>query len=274
MSTTAPPATQLRDIALGIGLLAGPANVIMQLARPGVGYGVVESRVDSGNIFKHPIKRTRTTLTYLAVATMGTEEERRQYRRAVNRAHARVHSTSDSPVSYNAFDPDLQLWVAACLYQGFADIYRLLGPPTDQAVRERLYREASVLGTTLQVPEERWPADLAEFERYWRENLATVEIDDTVRTYLTDLIKLKPFPALVQALFGPLNIFLTTGFLPEPFRSEMLLPWDRSRQQAFDALMRALRLAVRVAPPVLRAFPFNLAMVDLRRRIRSGRPLV
>ena len=33
---------------MGVGLLAGPANVIMQLARPGVGYGVMESRVESG----------------------------------------------------------------------------------------------------------------------------------------------------------------------------------------------------------------------------------
>lgn len=54
---------------LGIAALAGPANVIMQLALPAVGYGVYESRVDSGNLFKHPLKRTRTTLSYLAVAS-------------------------------------------------------------------------------------------------------------------------------------------------------------------------------------------------------------
>ena len=40
----------------------------MQLARPGAGYGVMESRVESGRADRHPIKRARTTLTYLAVA--------------------------------------------------------------------------------------------------------------------------------------------------------------------------------------------------------------
>ena len=35
---------------LGAAALAGPANVIMQLAMPAVGYGVYESRVDSGNL--------------------------------------------------------------------------------------------------------------------------------------------------------------------------------------------------------------------------------
>ena len=57
---------------MGIALLAGSANVIMQLALPGVGYGVMESRVESGRIDRHPIKRARTTFTYLAVAGRGT----------------------------------------------------------------------------------------------------------------------------------------------------------------------------------------------------------
>ncbi|HEY3996054.1 MAG TPA: hypothetical protein VGM40_08840, partial [Mycobacterium sp.] len=38
------------EAMMGVTLLAGPANVIMQLARPGVGYGVMESRVDSGRV--------------------------------------------------------------------------------------------------------------------------------------------------------------------------------------------------------------------------------
>src|SRR6476660_6999398 len=36
---------------------AGAANVIMQLSWPEVGHGVVESKVDSGNLLKHPWKR-------------------------------------------------------------------------------------------------------------------------------------------------------------------------------------------------------------------------
>ena len=116
-------------------LLAGPANVIMQLARPGVGYGVKESRVESGRVDRHPIKRARTTFTYLAVATQGTDEQKAAFRRAVNRAHAQVYSTDESPVEYNAFDQDLQLWVAACLYKGVVDVYRLFVGEMDDADR-------------------------------------------------------------------------------------------------------------------------------------------
>ncbi len=73
---------------MGMALLLGPANVIMQLARPGVGYGVMESRVESGRVDLHPIKRARTTFTYLAVAMAGTDTQKAAFRRAVNRAHA------------------------------------------------------------------------------------------------------------------------------------------------------------------------------------------
>lgn len=111
----------------GIQILSGAANVIMQLSYPGVGYGVVESRVHSGHVFRHPIKRARTTFTYLAVALLGTPEEKLAYRKAVNGVHAQVYSTEQSPVKYHALDPKLQLWVAACLYVGFADVNRQLG---------------------------------------------------------------------------------------------------------------------------------------------------
>ncbi|HEY4004852.1 MAG TPA: oxygenase MpaB family protein [Pseudonocardia sp.] len=274
MSEAAGATIRPADVAIGAGLLAGTANVIMQLARPGVGYGVVESRVDSGNLFKHPVKRTRTTLSYLAVTLLGTDEERRRYARAVTRSHARVRSTETSPVSYNAFDPELQLWVAACLYRGFQDTFSLFGSPVEAADWERLYRELAVFGETLQVPAHRWPADTEAFERYWKESLDQVEIDDTVRAYLTDLILLKPFAPPVQLLFRDLNRFVTTGFLTARFREEMRLSWDEARQRRFDRLMRLVRLLVRAAPPRLRAFPFNLVMVDLRWRIRTGRALV
>ena len=57
-------------------MLLPAANVIMQLSAPPVGYGVLESPVDSGNVYKHPFKRARTTGTYLAAATIGTDNDR------------------------------------------------------------------------------------------------------------------------------------------------------------------------------------------------------
>jgi len=263
---------------MGIALLLGPANVIMQLARPGVGYGVMESRVESGRVDLHPIKRARTTFTYLAVAGRGTDAQKAAFRRAVNRAHAQVYSTDESPVQYNAFDKDLQLWVAACLYKGAVDAYRTFVGELDDETADQHYAESVSLGTTLQVPAEMWPADRAAFDAYWQESLNRVHIDDAVRDYLYPIavsrVRGVRLPRALQERAEGLALLITTGFLPQRFRDEMQLPWDRQRQRRFDQLMTVLRLANRVLPRPVRQFPFNVLLTDLDWRIRTGRPLV
>jgi uncharacterized protein (DUF2236 family) len=273
-----PRGAHFDDGLMGVALLAGPANVIMQLARPGVGYGVLESRVESGRVDLHPIKRARTTFTYLAVATMGSDAQKAAFRRAVNKAHAQVYSTDESPVSYHAFDKDLQLWVGACLYKGGVDVYRMFVGEMDEETAERHYREGIPLGTTLQVPEDMWPKDRAAFDRYWEESLAKVHIDDTVREYLWPIaagrIRGVKLPAPVQRAMDNFNLLITTGFLPQRFRDEMKLDWDEDKQRRFDRVIAVLRTVNNLLPRPVRKFPFNVLLKDLDWRIRTGRPLV
>lgn len=263
---------------MGVALLAGPANVIMELARPGVGHGVAESRVESGRIDRHPIKRARTTFTYIAVANSGTETQKAAFRRAVNRAHAQVYSTPESPVSYNAFDPELQLWVAACIYKGGVDIYRTFVGELDDEEADRLYREGMSIGTTLQVPPEMWPPDRAAFDRYWQESLEKVHIDDTVREFLYPIavsrVRGVTLPGPLRRWSESFALLITTGFLPQRFRDEMRLPWDAAKQRRFDRLMAVLATLNNLLPRIVREFPFNFMLWDLDRRIRTGRPLV
>jgi uncharacterized protein (DUF2236 family) len=266
------PDFDVRDVANGVGLLAATANVIMQLARPAVGYGVLESKVESSQVMRHPVRRWRTTVTYLSVALMGTPAEREIYRRAVNRSHAQVRSTPESPVSYNAFDSRLQLWVAACLYRGVSDVYTLLHGPVDERTAGAIYRASSRLGTTLQVPEDMWPRDRAAFERYWDTALGEIRIDPPVRAYLDGLTLLRYLPRPLSAAFGPVNRFLTTGFLPPPFRELMQLPWAESDQRRFEALIQVIATVNRLLPPSVRRFPFNACLQDLRVRIRRDFP--
>jgi uncharacterized protein (DUF2236 family) len=243
-----------------------------------VGYGVMESRVESGRIDLHPIKRARTTFTYLAVAMAGSDTQKAAFRRAVNRAHAQVYSTPDSPVHYNAFDLDLQLWVAACLYKGGVDFYRTFIGEMDAEDADRHYQEAVVLGSTLQVPPEMWPADRVAFDRYWNEQLDKVHIDDAVRTYLYPIavgrIQALRLPEVVRRQPERLGLLLTAGFLPERFRDEMQFSWDAATQRRFDRVIGALRTLNNAMPQFVRRFPFNVLLWDLDRRIKAGRPLV
>lgn len=284
-STPPVPSRPARDVPVPAGFditphlsglgayLAGQANVILQLSWPGVGYGVMNSRVHDGSAMKHPIKRARTTFTYLAVAMLGTEDERTAYRRAVNGQHAQVVSAPEEPVQYRAMDPRLQTWVAACLYYGTVDIVEALHGPLPEAEADALYAYCARFGTTLQMPAEAWPTDRAAFARYWEEGLAEVSIDEPVRAMLMDLTMLRNLPRALRGT-ARFHLFMTTGFLPPVFRERMRLDWTPADQRRFERTLRRLGAVERRLPTRLRLFPFNALLWDLRRRLRRGLPLV
>ncbi|GAB2725047.1 oxygenase MpaB family protein [Nocardia thraciensis] len=250
------------------------ANVIMQLSMPPVGYGVLESTVDSGKIFVHPIKRTRTTLTYLAVAMLGSDDERAAYRDAVNASHRPVRSTASSPVKYNAFDPRLQLWVAACLYWGARDLNERMHGPMNDADADAFYRHAERLGSTLQMPPELWPPDRAAFDRYWAANLAKTTIDPPVRAYFQDLIDLKMFPLPIQLAFRRFHRFVVAGLLPPHLREQMGMTWDERDDRRLARLLRTVGAVEARMPTAVKMFPINAFLLDLRLRRRLGLRLV
>jgi uncharacterized protein (DUF2236 family) len=266
--------TRVADLLNPAALLLPAANVIMQLSLPGVGYGVLESPVDSGNVYRHPFKRARTTGTYLAVATIGTEADRRLIRRAVDTAHAQVRSTSQSPVSYNAFDPGLQLWVAACLYRYFVDQHEFLHGPLDDDAADAVYCDGQRLGTTLQVPESMWPKDRAAFDEYWKRSLDELRIDPPVRRHLHGVASLIFLPWPLRVIGGPLYLFATTGFLPAEFREHMELPWTAGQQRRFEWLLTGLRLADRVIPQQLWIAGYQMYLWDMRSRARRGKRII
>ena len=253
---------------------AGAANVIMQMSWPQVGYGVAESTVDSGNLLKHPWKRARTTFQYLAVAVLGTPQDRAAFRAAVDTSHRHVRSAPDSPVRYNAFDRDLQMWVAACLFVGLEDTYQLLRGEMTPEQAEQFYRSAWPLGTTLQVTEDQWPATRAAFDGYWETACGRVSIDDRVRDYLLDLINLRMINPVLALAFRPLLRFLTAGFLAPVFRDAMGLPWNGVRQYLFESLFLAVAFVNRFLPVFVRQGGSYVLLADVRRRVRRQQALV
>ena len=273
------PADEVRprraaDTVSGAVALGATANVIMQLARPGVGYGVVESRVDRGNLMLHPLHRVRTTSTYLSVTMLGGEGDVRAYRRAVGCSHAQVRSTASSPVAYDAFDRELQMWVSGCLVRAFEDTWALLHGRPGAWLPDDVYRECALLGTGLQVRPEQWPADRAAFERWWNGQLEHVHLDETVRTYLWGLVEQEFLPAPLRPVLAPSSRFLTAGFLREPFRSLMGFDWSEADQERFETTMRRIGTVLTRLPGTVRKFPYNAFLADVRARRRLGMPLV
>ena len=264
---------------LGVGLLAGPANVIMQLSRPGVGYGVMESRVESGRIDRHPIKRARTTFTYLAVSVNGTPAAAGGIPAGGERcARAGVFDRRE-PGVLQRVRPELQMWVGACMYKGVVDIYKIFVGEIDDQTAEQLFEEGIALGTMLQVPREMWPADQAAFDRYWDESMAQVHIDDEVRDFLWPIaagrVRGAKLPACCAAQAGRLQP-VDHGRFPAatvPRRDAAGL----GRREAAPLRPVDEAHSVRQRPAAdasIRQFPFNWMLKDLDWRIRTGRPLV
>ncbi|GAA1055858.1 hypothetical protein GCM10017608_14860 [Agromyces luteolus] len=254
-------------------LAGGTANVIMQLAMRPVAYGVMESPVVEGNLFTNPERRARTTIAYIAVTMLGGPEERAAMRRATNRSHARVRSEPGAPVSYDAFDPALQKWVAACLYRGAEDAYTAVHGPPEGAFRDEFYRQGMVFGTTLQMPPEAWPPTRDAFEAYWRETLAGLEIDDPTREYLMRIVRLEYLGRRIPAPLLRWRARMVAGHLPPEFRELMRMPWSEADQRAFDRSTRRLAGLMRVLPRSAREWPIRRQLRDVQRRLAAGRPL-
>lgn len=252
----------------------GAANVIQQLGWPEVAYGVMESKVTSGSLMSHPWKRARTTFQYLAVAILGTEEEKAAFRAAVDSVHRHVRSDADSPVKYNAFNRELQMYVAACLFIGFEDSHQLLYGRLTPEQAEHFYQSASSLGTTLQVQADQWPATRADFDRYWNIACERITMDERTRAYLMDLVHLRMINWPMRVMFGPLLQFLTAGFLPPLFREELGIEWTETDRRRFENLFVFVSFVNRFIPKSIRGGGTHGMMADVRRRMRAGRNLV
>lgn len=267
------------DLVTVVGPTLSVANVIMQLSNPKVGHGVHESRVPSGNAIKRPIKRARTTGTYLAVALMGSDADRAYVHEHVGRVHDRVYSTETSPVRYSANDSRLQLWVAVCLLKYFIDQYELLYGPLTDAEKQTVLTEAHPLGTALNVPREKWPRTYAELLVYWNSQLAELRIDEPVREELRSLADLSflEFRAGVvgtiahKTLGGFLTYAVNAGLPPE-FRKMMGWSFSAADARRYEAVLAGFRLMDPLMAPMLRGI-FRLNILDLRLRRKLGIPV-
>ena len=250
--------------------LSGTANVIMQLSRPEIGYAVKDSVVTEGNLFTNPRRRQRTTVAFLAVAVLGTAEERAAFRLATNRSHARVRSMPGATPAYNAFDPELQLWVAACIYRGFEESRAFVHGPLRGPEREEFYRQGMVFGTMLQVPAELWPPDRDAFEAYWCDGLAQTSIDEAMRGYLLRVVRLEYLGRRIPRPVVLLREWLAAGHLPPELRDAMGFSWSPAQQRRFDRFNRVLGALVRRLPAERRAWPFTRSIAEVRERMRRG----
>jgi uncharacterized protein (DUF2236 family) len=255
----------LKDTIGEACLLFGAGSAVMnQLALLGVGKGVAEH----SNTFERPLDRLRTTLTYLYALALGTEEERQAIARMVNKAHGPIKGDG-----YTAFDPALQLWVAATLSAGGEQMYEMTFGPMDEASRERVYRDSWIFGTALQVREEMWPATRAEFSVYWEAMQEQLTPDPVVQKYARQLLSTGQAKWYLMPSVA-LQSLLTRGNLTPRVREVLDLPWRRRDELAYNAFWAVVRATYPRIPRRLRTLHARLLLRDMRARMRANRRVI
>ena len=246
-------------------LLGAGAAVMNQLADPGVGVGVAEH---STTLYR-PVDRLRTTLAYVYMMTLGTEEERAMISRMVNGAHKPVVASG----RYNAFDPELQLWVAATLVKNGLDLYQRVFGLLDEASKQRIYEDGQIFGTALQVQQEQWPASYEEFLDYWAEATAKMTPEPLVQAFALQLLDSSNLPVHTRPLMG-LQSLMTRGLIEPRVREVLNLPWSRREQFVFNAFWVVFPPVYRLVPRPIRTLGARLVVRDTRKRFKKRRRVI
>lgn len=241
----------LADVGGESILLAGALRaLLLQISSPLVALGVREH----SDFANDPLRRLHGTLRYLYTLSFGTPARIEAVLGEVRAAHRPVHSAPGSSPAYSARDPDLQLWVAATLYDTTVQLHELTFGPLDNSAAEAIYRDSARIGTALGMPADRWPADRAAFARYWSGQLTAVRPNAESRRLAQELIEGRSLPLPLRILL-PTVARVTAVLLPDEARSALgissnPLVLDRGRR----TLARIIRL-YRLLPRTLRTLP-------------------
>lgn len=258
-----PREATLRQVAgEALSLAGGGRALLLQIAHPAVGRGVVEH----SDFATKMMDRYHATMTFVYASVFASPEEFATVRRQVNRAHAQVRaSASSGRPAYNAFDPALQLWVSSTLYATMIELNeRVFGRLSDPS-REAVYQQFTRLGLNLQLRPEDWPEDTVAFQRYWDEMVARLEVSDDARGVAGQLLHPRGVPLWLQAALPDIRL-VTAGLLPPVVRSQFGLPWNESLARRFD---RRLGWAATVYPPLPESLRHATRDAHLRRLRRS-----
>lgn len=257
MQAIIPPPVTLASINREAYIYLGAgAAVAWQLALPGVGRGVARH----SQTLQRPLSRLRATMAYIYAVSLGTDADRAAIANHVNRAHRPVQGEG-----YSAFDRDLQLWVAATLYQGALQMHEWFVGPVPLASREPLYRLAWTFGRVLQVRDTQWPPNHQAFTQWWQAQQARLAVEPEVRDYLHALLDGRHAPWYLKPAL-PLQSFVTRALLPEHLRQLFALPWSGRDQRRWQRLQHwAPRLYWKL-PAWLRHWPANHYLRKLRQQ--------
>lgn len=239
-----------REGVLGLGALRA---LLMQVAHPKVAQGVA----DHSDFRGKPIQRVVNTLRMQQVIVFGTCQDATEALLRIYGRHTAVKgvtrdfANSQKSGTYQANDPDLQMWVFATLIDSMMRAYDQYLTPLSEPEREDFYQESLLFAHLMGIPREILPDTLDSFEIWMEAMLASdqILISPTARDIAQSLLRL-PLP-----IFWPFNYILAAGSLPPRLREAYGLKWNGAIKLIYDAGVIVAKWVASVMPARLRWLP-------------------
>jgi uncharacterized protein (DUF2236 family) len=249
-------------------LFGGVRALLTHAAHPLVAAGARQT----ATYRRDPWARLLRTLSLQLLLPFGTREEASAAADRISRLHRVVNGVD--PVTgdtYDALDPNLLLWVHACLEQSSVLFYeRTVGPLTDEE-KDRFHDENRLAAELVLLDAGHVPATYADNDAYIRSVIESDRLLVTdVAQELAHLVRGGPVPWHLK----PIWIFIAfaaVGTLPPEIRRMYGFRWGRGRQRILDFNLAALR---RIRPFLPQRFRLILpARIALRRLAGEDLPM-
>jgi uncharacterized protein (DUF2236 family) len=239
-------------------LFGGARALLMHAAHPRVIAGATET----GFYERNPWRRLERTLALTYALTFGTKAEALAAADRINEVHRRVHGVDRvKGTPYDAMDPDLLLWVHACLVDSALLFERLTVGRLTPEERGRFHREQMVGAELLGLSRDRIPPTVAGLRAY----IADVVEGDELRVTeaarrVAALVRAPPREAEWRPVLRAVA-WWAFGALPPPLRSMYGVRWGPGRAAALRASLAVLRAGRPAIPRRFRwILPAQLAL--------------
>jgi uncharacterized protein (DUF2236 family) len=218
-------------------LFGGARALLMHAAHPLVAAGARQTSMYQ----RDPWARLIRTLQLQSTMTFGTKAEADEAAGRINKLHFKVNGID--PVTrerYDAVDPDLLLWVHACLEVSSLYFFERTVRRLSDAERDRYHQENLLAADLMLLPRQSVPATFQALDDYVTEVVNSERLMMTdVAANVAEIIRQGPVPTIIKPLWGFIR-FAAFGTLPSRLRDLYGVTWTPRRQRWLDFNLRAL----------------------------------
>ncbi|MGH2687126.1 MAG: oxygenase MpaB family protein [Actinomycetota bacterium] len=245
-------------------LFGGARALLMHAVHPLVVAGARET----GFYERDPWKRLERTLILTYAITFGTTRDASRAADRINEVHRHVNGIDPvTGLPYDAFDPELLLWVHASLVDSALRFEELTVGALSPEERERFHREQMVVAEMLHLPRSSIPASVGDLRAYIE------AVVDSGILRLTDaservaaLFREPPPDAQWRPILRRVSGW-AFGTLPPKLRWAYGVRWNPLREARLRAELRALRT---LRPAIPRRFRLIMPAHLAERRLRAA----